>query len=390
MGEAVVLGIGMTHTGKFPDRTLKDLAREAVEQAISYAGISKEQIQAAYVGNVAAGIIAGQHAIRGQVVLRPMGISDISIVNIEDACATGSATFHMGWLDVASGFHDCVLVLGMEKLFHPDKAVSFAAVNSTRDVEVKEAPQELRGSAVDMFAEIARQWMASYGLTREQIAKVSSKNHFNGSLNPRAQYQKRMSVEEILAARLISDPLTVPMIAPIGDGAAAAIICSAEFAKRYTTRPVFVVTSVVRAGKDVGPDDPKIRRRTSREAYERSGIGPRDIGIFEVNDATAFTEIEAYDELGLCGRTEIPAFIESGSTELTGPFPVNSSGGLECKGHPFAATGIAQVAELVWQLRGEAGERQVPSRPKTGLAEIHGGDWSPDTATACGITVLRI
>jgi acetyl-CoA acetyltransferase len=390
MGEAVVLGVGMTKTGKFPDRTLKDLSREAIEQAISYAGISKEQIQAAYVGNVAAGIITGQHAIRGQVVLRPMGISDISIVNIEDACATGSATFHMGWLDVVSGFHDCVLVVGMEKLFHTDKAISFAAVNSTRDVEVKEAPAELRGSAVDMFAEIAREWMATYGLTREQIARVSSKNHYNGSLNPRAQYQKTMSVEEILAARVISDPLTIPMIAPIGDGAAAAIICSAEFARRYTTHPVFVSTSVLRAGKDIGPGEPKIRQRTSREAYERSGIGARDIGIFEVNDATAFTEIEAYYELGLCDHNEIPAFIERGSTELTGPYPVNSSGGLECKGHPFAATGIAQVAEITWQMRGEAGQRQAANRPKTGLAEIHGGDWSPDTATACGITILKL
>jgi acetyl-CoA acetyltransferase len=379
----------MTPIGKFLDKTLKEMSREAVEKALSYAGISKEQLQAAYVGNLGAGIITGQHSLRGQVVLRAMGIGDISIVNIEDACATGCAAIHLAWLDVASGFRDCVLALGMEKLYHVDKQVTFQAVNSVRDVDLKAAPEEARGSAIDIFAEMARHYMANYGLTKEQLAMVCSKNHFNGSLNPFAQYRKPMTVEEILAGRVVVDPITVPMCAPIGDGAAAAVVCSAEFAKRYTTHPVSIVASVFRTGKTLAPGEPFITKRASQQAYEIAGMGPSEIGVFEISDATTFTEIEGYELLGICAKGEQPSLIQNRSTEINGRYPVNPSGGLESKGHPFGATGIAQVVELVWQLRGEAGERQVPGPPKSALAEMHGGDGSPDWAAAEGITILK-
>jgi len=388
MRNVAVIGVGMTKFGKFIDRTLKDLSREAVENALADVGMSKDQIQAAYVGNTSAGIVTGQHCIRGQVILRAMGIDDIPIMNIENACATGCAAFYMAWMDVASGLHDCVLALGVEKVYHSDKKVSYEAVNAVRDVELYSAPEQI-GKALLGHAERARNYMANYGLTREQLAMVCSKNHYNGSLNPYAQYQKPMTVDEILGFRVVADPITVPMCSPLGDGAAAAIVCSADDAKKYTTRPVFVATSVFRTGKDIGPDDPILTERTSKQAYEQAGIGPDDIGIFEINNAVSFLEIEAYESLGICGRGESPALIDSKQTELTGRYAVNPSGGLESRGHPFGATGLAQIVEIVWQLRGQAGQRQVSGPPKLGLAEMNGGLGDPDESAAEGITILK-
>ncbi len=388
MRNVAVLGISMTKFGKFLDRSLKDLGREAVSNALADVGISKEQIQAAYVGNTAGGIVTGQHCIRGQVILRAMGIGDIPIMNIENACATGCATFYMAWMDVASGLHDCVLALGLDKVYHSDKKVSYEAVNAVRDIELSSASEQI-GDALLGHAERARNYMAAYGLTREQLAMVSSKNHYNGSLNPYAQYQKPMTVDEILGFRVVADPITVPMCSPLGDGAAAVIVCSADYAKRYTTRPVFVATSVFRTGKDIGPDEPILTVRTSKEAYEKAGIGPSEIDVFEVNNAVTFLEIEAYESLGICGRGESPSLIESKTTELTGRHAVNPSGGLESRGHPFGATGLAQIVELVWQLRGQAGQRQVERPPKSGLAEMNGGRGDPDESAAEGITILK-
>ena len=388
MRDVAVLGIGMTKFGKFLDRSLKDLGHEAINNALADAGISKEQIQSAYVGNTAGGIVTGQHCIRGQVILRAMGIGDIPIMNIENACATGCATFYMAWMDVASGLHDCVLALGLDKVYHSDKKVSYEAVNAVRDIELSSSSEQI-GDALLGHAERARNYMAAYGLTREQLAMVSSKNHYNGSLNPYAQYQKPMTVDEILSFRVVADPITVPMCSPLGDGAAAVIVCSADYAKRYTTRPVFVATSVFRTGKDIGPDEPILTVRTSEEAYEKAGIGPSEIDVFEVNNAVTFLEIEAYESLGICGRGESPSLIESGITELTGRYAVNPSGGLESRGHPFGATGLAQIVELVWQLRGQAGQRQVEGPPKSGLAEMNGGHGYPDESAAEGITILK-
>jgi acetyl-CoA acetyltransferase len=294
----------------------------------------------------------------------------------------------MAWMDVLSGLHDCVLALGMEKVYHLDKKISYDAINAVMDKDLHAAPEQI-GSALLGHAERAINYMASYGLTRQQLAMVCSKNHYNGSLNPYAQYQKPMTVDEILGFRVVADPITVPMCSPLGDGAAAVIVCSADYARRYTTHPISVATSVFRTGKDIDPGEPILTERTSRQAYEQAGIGPDEIGVFEVNNAVTFLEIEAYESLGICGRGESPDLIESRQTELGGRYAVNPSGGLESRGHPFGATGVAQITEIVWQLRGQAGERQVPGPPKSGLAEMNGGNGDPDESAAEGITILK-
>jgi len=400
MNDVVILGVGMTVFGKFLNRSAKDLAREAVNNACADAGISKEQIQAAYVGNAVQGLITGQETIRGQVVLRAMGIGDISVINIDNACASGSSALHVGWLDVSSGLHDCVLVLGVEKLCIEDKQRSFRAISTATDIDdtgfeqSKEGGPLTHGGPMDIYAWEARNYMKSYPLTKEHLAKVCVKNHYNGSLNPYAQYGRVMTVEEVLAEPVIVEPLTRAMCCPVSDGGAAAIVCSSKFARKYTSRLISVVTSVIRAGKDLGPDYPvggqgELSKRIAQQAYELAGIGPSDINVFEVTDATAMGEVLLYEELGICGRGEAPFSIDNGNTELTGHYPVNPSGGLESRGHPFGASGIAQIAELVWQLRGQAGPRQVSPIPKVALAELHGGFIKPENA-AGSVTILKL
>jgi acetyl-CoA acetyltransferase len=391
MKDVVILGVGMTRFGKFPDKSLKVFTSEAVKNVLEDAGIQKEQIEAAYIGNESAGLITGQYGVLGQVVLRPLGIGDISVINTSNACASGCSALHLGYLDIASGFHDCVLTLGIEKLYTDDRQKFLQAANASKDIDaVKEAPPKEKkyGDAIGRFAERALQYIESGRLTKQHLARVSSKNHFNGSLNPYAQYQTPMSIEEVLASPLIVEPLHRVMCAPVGDGAAAAILCTAEFAKRHTNSPIFVATSVVRTGLDLGPDQPSLGERIAHETYERAGVGPSDIDVFEVSDATAMTEVVAYEELGLCPHGEVASFIDNGTGELTGRQPVNPSGGLESKGHPFGATGIAQVVELAWQLGGRAGKRQIKGRPKLGLAQMYGGRIEPEAA-AIGTTIIK-
>ncbi len=378
----------MTRFGKYIDRGLKDLSREAVDAALQRAGMDKSLIEAAMVGNAVAGLIVGQECIRGQVVLREMGIGGIPIINTENACASSSTAFHLAWLYVASGMYDVALALGVEKLYHEDKRRSFQAIGAAVDVEVMQrimaqmaaAPKkeggggagESRSMFMDLYAMAARDHMRRYGTTKEQFAKVAVKNHYHGSLNAHAQYRERYTLEEILASPLVAEPLTRLMCSPIGDGAAAAILCSEEKARQFTTKPVFVRASLVDAGKDHRPDEPGATERIASKAYEMAGVTPKDLDLVELHDATAPAEIILYEELGLCAKGEGGPLIDSGYTELTGNLPVNTSGGLLAKGHPIGATGVAQICELFDQLRGEAGDRQVQGA-KLALAENGGG-----------------
>jgi acetyl-CoA acetyltransferase len=386
----------MTRFGKFLDRSLKDLGREAVEEALRSAGVEKSQIEAAVVGNAAAGLITGQECIRGQVILREMGFGDIPIINTENACASSSTAFHLAWLYVASGMYEVALALGVEKLYHEEKRRSYQAIGAAVDVELvqqilarmqEEAaakakePATTPGGAgagqsrsmfMDIYAALARNHMQKYGTTKEQFGRVAVKNHYHGSLNPHAQYRERYTLEEILDSPLVAEPLTRLMCSPIGDGAAALVVTTAEKARQYTTKPVLVRASVLGSGKDLAPDEPTAGARVARRAYEAAAIGPEDMNVVELHDATAPAEIVIYEELGLCGLGEGGRLIDSGYTELGGKVPVNTSGGLLSKGHPIGATGTAQICEIFWQLRGECGDRQVEGA-KVGLTENGGG-----------------
>jgi acetyl-CoA acetyltransferase len=393
MRQVAVVGAGMTRFGKHQDRSMKDLAREAVENALRAAGIEKEAIEAAAVGNAVAGLITGQECIRGQVVLREMGIGGIPVINTENACASSSTAFHLAWLYVASGMYDTVLAVGMEKLFHLDKKKTFNAIGSAIDLELADefarqmsgeqaaGAGESRSVFMDYYANLARAHMARHGTTREQFARVAAKNHTNGSLNPHAQFQTPRTVEDILAAPLIAEPLTRMMCSPIGDGAAAVVVTTAEKARRLTAKPVYVRASIVASSQQHATDEPGIVTNAAQKAYTMAGIGPEEVRVVEVHDATAPAELIVYEELGLCRVGEGGRMIDDGVTKLGGRVPVNPSGGLLAKGHPVGATGVAQICEIFWQLRGEAGKRQV-SGARVGLTENGGGVLGNENAVA--------
>jgi acetyl-CoA acyltransferase len=416
MREVSVVGAGMVKFGKYLDTSMKVLARDAVNNALKSAGIEKNAIEAAAVGNAMAGLVTGQECVRGQVVLREMGIGGIPIVNCENACASSATAFHLAWLYVASGMYDVVLALGMEKLYHADKRKSFAAIGSAVDVELMQqivaemnaqqeklrAERAARGEAekpgggagesrsmfMDFYAQGARAHMKRYGTTKEQFARIAVKNHRNGSLNPHAQYQDVYTLEDIMNAPVVAEPLTRLMCSPIGDGAAATILCASSIANRFSQKPVKVLASVLSSGTDHGPNEEGIVTRVAKKAYEIAGVGPKDLNVIELHDASAPAELITYEELGLCKQGEGGKLIDEGRTEIGGPIPVNPSGGLLAKGHPVGATGVAQICEIFWQLRGEAGKRQV-ANPKIGLTE-NGGGMVRNEAAAMSVHVLGV
>jgi acetyl-CoA acetyltransferase len=410
MREVKVIGVGMTHFGKFLERSMKDLTREACSIAFAEANVEPKQIQAAYVGNAMAGLVTGQECIRGQVVLRPLGIGGIPVFNVENACASSSTALHLAWLAVASGAYDLTLALGVEKLYHEDKKKSFMALAAAMDVEIiaqflalqqpkkpeagegEGKPQSESGGRsifMDFYAIGARMHMQRYGSTQEQFAIISAKNHFHGSLNPHAQYRETYTPEQILASPLVSYPLTRLMCSPIGDGAAAAILASPEMAKKLGAKqPVTVAGSALGSGMDRPMNAPDIVARVSKVAYEMAGLGPGDVNVAEVHDATVYGEVQACEELGFCPAGEGALFGAAGHTKLGGKLPINTSGGLESKGHPVGATGVAQIAELVWQLQGRAGNRQVEGA-KVGLTENGGGAIGIEAA-AMSVHILKI
>jgi acetyl-CoA acetyltransferase len=407
MSRAVVAGVGMTRFGKHMETGLKALGREAVLGALADSGIEKEALEAAFVGNAMAGLITGQECIRGQVVLRSAGIGAIPVINVENACASASTALHQATTMVNAGVYDAVLALGVEKLYHPDKKRSFAAIGSAVDMEeiativealkraaaeqgAKQASSgagEKRSMFMDFYASAARRHMEKYGTTARQFAAVAAKNSYHGSLNPKAQFQKALSVDEVLAEPMIAEPLTRPMCSPIGDGAAAAVIVSERKARELgVAKPVYVDACVLRSGWDHGPDEEGTVGRCVREAYEKAGVGPGDLDVIECHDASAPAELTYYEQLGLCETGEGGVFTESGAPNLGGRIPVNPSGGLLRKGHPVGATGLAQLTELVEQLRGQSGPRQVEGA-RIGLAQNGGGSIGTDAAAMC-VTIV--
>jgi benzoylsuccinyl-CoA thiolase BbsB subunit len=308
----------------------------------------------------------------GQRILAGVGASGIPITNIENACSAGATAFREAYLMIALGMYDIVLALGCEKM---DRGLIQQLPDDTwRTLGTDLIPSQ--------FALIARWHMEKYGTTREQFAKVAVKAHRNGVLNPYAQYRKEETVEEVLASRMISDPITLLMCCPTGDGAAAAVLCSMEKAGQFTTKPIKVAASALNSmiyTEGIGtqnfgsciPSAQSIITVSAREAYEQAGLGPEDLDVVELHDAFATSELIHYEELDLCKAGEGGRLIDEGAVDLGGRIPVNPSGGLLAKGHPLGATGVAQIVEIVWQLRGVCGDRQVEGA-KVGLAEVAG------------------
>jgi acetyl-CoA acyltransferase len=403
MDNVYVIGVGMIRFNKYPEATVRGMAKEAIDLVLKDAGLGKEALQAAYVSNTFWGMYTNQHSIRGQVILRDMGIDGIPVVNCENACAGASTAFHLGYAAIKAGISEVVLALGSEKITHENKAFALGAYASCMDVENIEKgiemfervskqinikvpegqtpPGEGRSIFMDAYALGAKWHMSKYGSTQKQLATICAKNHYHGSLNPKAQYQRDMSVEEVLADKPISYPLTRAMCAPVGDGAAAAILCSESYLKKLKDpHPVKVIASVLGSGKDRDMDGEDIGERLSKQAYHLAGLGPADIDLAELHDATAYGELHQSEVMGFCPVGEGGPFAETGATKLGGDMPINTSGGLECRGHPIGASGLAQIYEIVEQLRGRAGKRQVEGA-RIGLTENGGGNIGVEEAS---------
>jgi acetyl-CoA acetyltransferase len=396
---AIIAGVGMTQFAKHQERGLKSLGAEAIQAALDDAGIAASDIEAAYMGNAAAAVITGQVMIAGEVLLRSMGIGRIPVVNVENACATSATAFQQAATMITCGAYDVVLVAGFEKLYHADKQRVFSVFRGALDVEALEAKRSdraldapgagtERSVFMDVYARSARRHMQRYGSTQRHFAMISAKNSVHGSLNPKAQYREVLSVQEVMGARVIAEPLTLPMCSPIGDGAAALVLVSERKARQIGARGVRVRSSVLATGWDFAPGSGESAARYAAGlAYDAAQVGPQDLSVVELHDATSPAELMYYEFLGLAAPGEGLRLVEEGATSLGGRIPVNTSGGLVRKGHPVGASGAGQIVELVEQLRGAAGRRQVEGA-RLALAENGGGAIGADVA-AIVVSVLE-
>lgn len=386
MREVAIIGIGSIKFGKHPERSITDLGIEACLEAIKDANIKPKDIQVAYVGNaVQWKWMLGMFI--GPLVLRELGITKIPITRVENGCATGSCAFREAWYKIATGACDIALAFGVEQMTVVDSSKILRVATGN---QYPERQGDMGYSAPVIFALMARRHMEEFGTTREQLAMVAVKNRKFGALNPLSQFSNSVSLHEVLNDRMVCDPLTLPQCCPRGDGAAAIVLVAKELAQRYTSTPVYIVACVQTSG--TYPQDQSYTYfdtdvRAVKQAYEIAGCGPEDLDLAEVHDCFSIAEIVHYEDLGFCQKGEGGRFVEKGLSDIGGKIPVNTSGGLLSKGHPIGATGISQIMELVRQLRGQAGKRQVAGA-KIALQQNAGGFVHTDTA--CGvITILK-
>jgi acetyl-CoA acetyltransferase len=409
-GKVYIAGIGSTALGRHPDKSVKDLTREAVNLALADAGASLTDIEAAWFSNTRQGMMENQNTIRGQCALRSMGFETIPIINVENACASSSTGLNQAFANIKAGLCEVALVVGAEKMFYPDKKdLMFKAFLGGWDVHDMERSKDIllglgkglplppeanvdtgqHSVFMDIYASLARQHMRLHGTTPRQIAAAASKSHYHATMNPLAQYRIDMSVDDIISDKLVAWPLTRAMCAPISDGAAALVVCSEEARKRFGQgRAIEVLGSALVSGSNRGHDDltRHLGRVAADRAYAQAGIGPKELSVVEVHDASAYAEILQTENLGLCAPGDGGPLAERGETRIGGRIPVNTSGGLVSKGHPIGATGAIQIHELVMQLRGEAGKRQVAGA-RFAAAENGGGFFGVEEA-ATVVTIL--
>ena len=414
MRDVYIIGTYTTQFKKHPDKTFHDLAREAYMGALADAGMDKgDDIETGWLGNCGMGFW-GQNSIRGQALFQPLveeGLfpERVPMFNVENACATASTAFSGAWKDILAGTHEVTLAVGIEKLVSPDDpkrttdtfGQGYITTQHQRLVDEMTRVGEMTGHKfetgpdrtifMDTYAMQAKWHMWKYGTTQEQIAEGAAKNHNYGALNPNAQYRFQLTREEVLKDRLVSYPLTRAMCAPIGDGAAAAILCSKEYLEGLPSdvqaRAVKIAGVGFSGGKYRKLDEPGLTRAAADKAYRMAGVGPEDIDVAEVHDATSFCEIYQSEMLRFCPEGKGGEFVASGESGPGGRLPINTSGGLVSKGHPVGATGLSMLHELSAQLRGEAGPRQVKGA-EIALAENGGGVIGMEEAVA-SVVILQ-
>jgi acetyl-CoA C-acetyltransferase len=369
--DVAIIGVSQTKFGELWDTSFRDMITEAGLKAIRDAGIEGADLEAMYVGNMSAGLFVEQEHI-ASLIADQVGLNPIPCTRVEAACASGGLALRSGIMAVTSGYHDIVIAAGVEKMtdvVDPTPVVSTAA---DQEWEVQQGV-----NFPSLYAMMAKRHMHEYGTTREQLAMFSVVNHKNGVLNPLAQFPMEITVEQVLNSSMVADPLRLLDCSPITDGAAAVILCPAEDAKKYTDTPIYVKASAQASGtialherRDITTIDSTVH--AARKAYKMAGLGPKDIDVTEVHDCFSINGLLAIEDLGFVEKGEAGPAVEDGMTMRDGQIPINPSGGLKSRGHPLGATGIAQTAEIVWQLRGEAGKRQV-SDVEIGMAHNIGG-----------------
>jgi acetyl-CoA acyltransferase len=374
MRDVYVVGVGMIKFGRYPERDVHELAAEAALLALDDAGMTVRDVQLLASGN----LLQASNMV-GQRLLQQIGQTGIPVINVSNACATGSTAFRDAYFAVGSGEYDVAMAVGSEQM---GKAGLLGGGGRRESVE------GILGSGLmpAVFGQAGVEHMRQYGTKPEHFAKVSVKNHRHSVKNPLSQYQVEVGLDDVMKARMVAYPNTLYMCCPTGDGAAAAIVASREVMEKYGKKPVKVACSVLTSDpwtpRDLTlPDVNTLTRNAAREAYERAGVGPEDLDLVELHDCFATAELLHYENLGLCKEGEAARAVDEGWFEHGGEIPVNVSGGLLSKGHPLGATGVANIYEVVMHLRGEAGARQVEGA-KAGLAHVIG------LGSACTIHIL--
>ncbi len=378
MTDVHVVGVGMTRFGKHPDSDATDLGAAAFLESIADAGIDPRLVESAYVGHVFQGMVTGQR------ILAQVGLAGLPLSNVENACSSGATAIREASLAIRAGENDVVVAIGTEHLtskfsgaLTPDPSDPEAAVGATMP---------------GVYAMRARRYMEDYGMTREQLALIPVKNKANAAQNPLAHFRKEITVEDVLESRPIADPLRLHDCSPVTDGSAAVILMSDKAMKQYGNgRSIRLAASTLRSGSvDVEPTSmtyEPLTWATAKEAYEKAGIGPEDVDFAEVHDCFSIAEVLRVEGLGLFEQGSYPWAVERGEANIGGRLPINPSGGLIGKGHPLGGTGVAQVVELVRQLRGEAGVRQIEGA-RIGVAHCRGGKAVGIEGAACTVQIL--
>lgn len=376
MRDVYVVGVGMIKFGRYPEQDIGSLGGQAVLLALKDAGLSLKDIEIVMSGNLY------QTSMSGQRVLKEIGMTGVPVYNVANACASGSTAFREAVFAVGSGAYDSALAVGTEQMG------KMGLLGAPADPST--SPEGVLGTGLmpGVFGMAGMEHMRKYGTSAEQFAKVSVKNHHHAMFNPLSQYQVEVSLEDVLNSRMVAYPNTLYMCCPTGDGAAAAIVTTAEKARQLMGGGKMIRVSASALTTDpytqrtlTFPDINTMTKEAARQAYEQAGMSPSDLSSVELHDCFATAELLHYENLMLCGEGEAGRMIDEGRTSLGGDIPVNTSGGLLSKGHPIGATGVANVCEIVWQLRGQAGGRQVPGH-KAGMAHTIG------LGSACAIHIL--
>jgi acetyl-CoA C-acetyltransferase len=369
MREVAIVGAGMTRFGELWQSSLRQLFAEATLAALKQAGA--DHLDSIYVGNMSAGGFVAQEHL-GPLMASEIGMCGVPAARVESACASGGVALRQAFLEVASGASDLVLASGVEKMNDGAEVTDVLAYASDQELEAYHGI-----TFPGLYAMIARAHMERHGTTEEEMSLVAVKNHRHGSLNPKAQFGREVTLEQVLGSSLVSEPLRLLHCSPVSDGAASVLLCPLDQAKKYTDQPVQIVGSGLATGTLTlaEREDPTFLdavQLSAERAYKMAGVGPGDIQLAEVHDCFAIAEICCTEALGLVERGGGGKAVREGHTALEGKVPINTSGGLKSKGHPVGATGVAQVIEIFEQLRGEAGKRQVKGA-SVGLAQNMGG-----------------